>query len=810
MQDDLRDAARMLKSQPRFAAAAVLMLALGTGSTTAIFTVVNAVLINPLPYPDSDALVSIVHTVDGRDEPFFSDAIFITYRENMRAFEDFGAWTPYANVATVTGRSQPEEVRALTVSRGLLTTLGVRPSVGRTFSETDDAPGSPDTVMLLHGYWHRAFGGDPSVIDRVLTINARPYRVIGVMPAGFRFAGESDIVLPIRIHPARPIPLFRLLGVARLKSGVTMEQANADVAHILGLWRTNFAPGPTDPFRNTQYGPSLRPLKHDVVGDVGRTLWVVMATISIVLLMACANVANLLLVRADGRSHELAIRAALGAGWTRIARLLFAEGMTLALIGALLGVAVAHGAVRLLVKLAPANLPRLAEISMDALTLAFAVGVSLAMGALLGVAPLGQYARPRVPVMSAARSVTPNQQRLQFALVAVQVALALVLLVSAALMIRTFWAMRDIDPGFTQPARVLTFSISIPPTEVVEAERVTHLQQEILQKISGIPGVASAAFSTRLPMDTTGRTSAPIEVEGRPLNGRAISRQVRIVSPSLFQTLGTTVREGRDIDWTDIFDRRDVAIVSANLAHEMWGSTAAALGKRIRERNAGTWLEVVGVTGDLHDQGVHLPPTATVFLPARLHAQAFGVRDFVPRRVSFVVRSERRDIETFLGEIRQAVWAANPNLPVAQVRSLGELYTRSMARTSFTLVMLTLAAVMAMLLGVYGIYGVIAYAVSQRRREIGIRIALGAQRRAILALFVRRGVLVTSAGVALGLAGAVGFTQVMRALLFGVRPFDPVAFVAVPLALGTAALIASYLPARSALSVSPMETIRGE
>ena len=332
----------------------------------------------------------------------------------------------------------------------------------------------------------------------------------------------------------------------------------------------------------------------------------------------------------------------------------------------------------------------------------------------------------------------------------------------------------------------------------------------MLQAIGGIPGVASAAFTTRLPMDTTGRTSAPIEAEGRPPDGRPISRQIRVVSPALFQTLGTRLLVGRDFDWTDIFDRREVAMMSANLAREMWGSPPAAIGKRIREGNTGVWREVVGVTGDLHDQGVHLPPTATVFLPARLHAQAFGARNFLPRRVSFVVRSDRRDTETFLGEIRQAVWAVNANLPLAQVRSLADLYDMSMARTSFTLVMLGIAAVMALLLGVFGIYGVISYAVSQRRREIGIRMALGAQRRAILALFVRRGLMVTSAGVALGLAGAAGFTQVMRALLFGVSRFDPVAFVAVPVVLGTAALMASYLPARRALSVNPMETMRVE
>jgi predicted permease len=810
MKDDLRDAARMFRLQPAFAAAALLMLAFGIGATTAIFTVVNAVLINPLPYRDSDALVSIVHTVDGRDEPFFGDAIYNTYRENTRAFEDFGVWTPYANVATVTGRSQPEEIRALTLSRGVLTTLGVRPAAGRIFSEADDAPRAPDTVMLSHAYWQREFGADPSVVDRVVTINARPHRIIGVIPAGFTFAGESDIVLPIRIDPARPVPLFRLRGVARLKAGVTMEQANADVNRILALWRTNYPMSPTDPFRNTRYGPSLRLLKRDVVGDVGRTLWVLMATIGIVLLMACSNVANLLLVRTDARAHELAIRTALGASWTRIARLLLAESMMLAFLGGALGVAVAYGSLRLLVTLGPANLPRLAEVSVDGTTLTFALFVSLVTGVLFGLAPVVKYARPRIAAISVGRTVTPSRQRSQFALVALQVALGLVLLVSAALMIRTFQALRNVDPGFMQPERVLTFSISIPPTEVAEAERVTRVHQEMLQAIGAIPGVASAASTTRLPMDTTGRTSAPIVAEGQTIDSRPISRQIRLISPGLFQALGTRLVAGRDFDWTDIFDRREVAIVTANLAREMWGSPQAAIGKRIREGNTGPLREVVGVTVDLHDQGVHLPPTATAFLPARLHDQAFGVRNFLPRRVSFVVRSDRHDTESLLSEIREAVWSVNANLPLAQVRSLGELYGQSMARTSFTLVMLGIAAVMALLLGVFGIYGVISYAVSQRRREIGIRMALGAQGRDILGLFVRRGLIVTGAGVALGLGGAAGFTQVIRALLFGVSPLDPVVFVAVPVLLGTAALIASYVPARRAMSVNPMETMRVE
>ena len=356
----------------------------------------------------------------------------------------------------------------------------------------------------------------------------------------------------------------------------------------------------------------------------------------------------------------------------------------------------------------------------------------------------------------------------------------------------------------------MTFSISIPPTEVDEAERVTRMQQGMLQAIGAVPGVTSAAFTTRLPMDTTGRTSAPIVPEGQTIDNRPISRQIRLISPGLFRTLGTRLLAGREFDWVDIFDRRDVAMMTANLAREMWGSPQAAIGKRIREGNTGTLREVIGVTVDVHDEGVHLPATATAFLPARLHDQAFGVRNFLPRRISFVVRSDRRDTETLMGEIRQAVWTVDANLPLAQVRSLGDLYDLSMARTSFTLVLLGIAAMMALLLGLFGIYGVISYAVSQRRREIGIRMALGAQHRAILALFLRRGLIVTIAGVALGLAGAAGFTQVMRALLFGVSPFDPVAFVAVPVVLGTAALVACYLPARRAMSVDPVETMRVE
>jgi putative ABC transport system permease protein len=539
-----------------------------------------------------------------------------------------------------------------------------------------------------------------------------------------------------------------------------------------------------------------------------------------VLLMACANVATLLLVRADARQRELAIRAALGARWTRVARALLVESLTLALAGGALGVAFAYGGLRLLVAIGPSDLPRLSEISIDTIALGYAVLVSTLSGLLFGLIPILRYAepfdfaqgRPQLALIGSGGrgGVTPGRQRSQHALVAVQMALALVLLVSSGLMIRSFQALRRVDPGFAQPERVQTLSVSIPPSEVAEPERVTLVQHEMLERIAAIPGVASAAFTSRLPMDTSGRTSSRLFAEGVAEDGGSRpSRQIRMISPDMFRTLGTPLIAGGEFTWRDLHDQRDVAILSESLAREIWGSAAASLGTRIREGN-GVWREVVGVTGDVYDEGVHQPPTPTLFLPARLHANLFGLPSFLSRRVTFVIRGERTGTESLLDQVREALWSVNANLPLAEVRTLGEVYDQSMARTSFTLVMLVTAGAMALLLGVSGLAGVIAYGVSQRRREIGIRMALGAQAAQILGLFVRRGLVVAGIGVAIGLGAAAGSTRLMQSLLFGVNPLDPITFAAVPIVLAIAAALSSYLPARRALAVDPVETLRAE
>jgi putative ABC transport system permease protein len=810
---DLQQAIRTFSRQPGFAVAAIVMLALGIGSTTAILSVVKRVLIDPLPYPNSDALVRIVHDIGGIRQTYFNDAIITTYIENTQAFASLGVWVPSGSGVTITGDGEPEEVRALTASRGLFTTLGVQPLIGRWFSPEDDTPGSANTVMIGGGYWQQKYGGDHDVVGRTITINARPYQIIGVMPADFAFDGEFDVLLPLRINPARVVPFFRLNGIARMKPGVTVAQANADVARMLEIYFDTFK---TNTSRSVRWVPTLTSLKQDVIGDVGPTLWVLLWTIVFVLVMACANVANLMLVRAESRRQEFAIRAALGAKRLRVARGLLLESTVLALGGGVLGLAVAYAGLRLLVAAEPANVPRLSEIALDPLTMTLAVGISLLCGPVFSLLPIVKAIGPRftagIGVGTRGISLTRDRQRSQHALVAVQIALAMVLLVTSGLMIRTVQALRRVDTGFAQPQALETFSVTIPPTVVPDLERVTRTHQEILTKIAALPGVSSAAVTTRLPMDPTDRWSAAITAEDRPVTEGTTppNRQVKLVSPGSFRTFGTPLVAGRDFTWTDLYELREVAIISENLAREMWGSADAAIGKRIRQFYGaqGPWREIIGVSGDVYDDGAHQEAPATVYWPARLDPKVFA--GYQPRRVSVAVRTDRAGTDALLEELRRAVWSVNPNLPLAQRTTLDVLYERSMSRTSFTLTLLLMAGAMSLLLGIGGIHGVIAYAVANRRREIGVRMALGAQARHVRALFLRHGLMVAGAGLVLGLSAAAAFTRLLQSLLFGVTPLDPLTFTAMTVVLGAAVVLATYLPARRAVGVDPVETMRAE
>jgi len=536
--------------------------------------------------------------------------------------------------------------------------------------------------------------------------------------------------------------------------------------------------------------------------------------VGLVLLIACANVANLLLVRAEGRQQELAIRAALGAGWSELAKELLYESLTLGIAGGALGLGLAYAALRLLIVIAPAGLPRLDEISIDPAVILFTLVISLLAGALFGLIPVFKYAGAQVQGALNAGGRTASQsrerQRARDALVIAQVALALVLLIGSGLMIRTFHALKRVEPGFIHPEAVQTLRISIPEALIGEPERVARAEHEIVEKITAIPGVSSAAISNALTMEGA-RDGDPIFLRNHPYTEGKLppSRRHKFISPGYFKTMGNRLLAGRDLTWEDIHEGRPVVLVSENLAREYWGDPASALGKQIRENLNGSWREIVGVAGDDRDDGAdHKAPTV-VYWPLLMKG-FWGEAATVRRYVAIAVRSERTGSESFLKEIRQAIWSINKDLPLANVRTLQAIYTESMARTSFTLVMLVIAGGMALLLGVVGIFGVISYSVSQRTREIGIRMALGASHRELKRMFVGHALLMTTIGIAGGLAVSVAATRLMSTLLFGVRPIDPLTYGAVSLTLVTVSLAASYAPARKATAVDPAIALRND
>ena len=821
---DVRYGLRTLRRNPMFAAVALLTLAIGIGANTAVFSVVNSVLLKPLPYPKAEELVGVWQSAPGAaglanfsNGLRLSPSMYFTYSEQNRTFQALGVWIP--TTVSVTGLAEPEQVRAVLVSDGALQALSVQPALGRWLGQADQAPGSPETVMLGYGYWQRRFGGDRSVIGRGITVSARPREIVGVMPPGFRFLNaDADLILPVRFDRGKLILAgFGYQGIARLKPGVTIAEATADVARMVPIWMNSWSNGPgTNPriYETWRITPALRPLKQEVVGSIGSVLWVVMGTIGIVMLIACANVANLLLVRAEARQQELAIRAAVGAGWGRIVREMLLESVLLGLMGGALGIGLAYEGLRLLVAVGPANLPRLSEISLDARALVFTVILSLLSGLLFGLIPALKYAGPRVSVAlrSAGRtsSASRERHRARNVLVVAQVAMALVLLVSAGLMIRTFQALRTVEPGFTRAEHLQTMRISIPPSLVPEPQRVTRIQNDIADRLAAIPGVTSVGFASAMPMEGIEPNWDAIVAEGKSYPADQIPplRLFKNVSPGYFQTAGTRVVAGRELTWTDLYGIRTRALVSENLARELWGTPSAAVGKRFREFRQ--WWEVIGVVQDVRENGVHDKAPAIVYWPSMMvDLYGPGALNAV-RTVTFVVRSDRAGGEGFLNEVRQAVWSVNSNLPLASVRTMQEILGQSLARTSFTLVMLGIAGAMALLLGIIGIYGVISYAVSQRSREIGIRLALGAQQSEVKRMFLLSGLGLAGVGVTIGLTAAAVLMRLMRSLLFGISPLDPLTYLAAPVVLVAAAVLASYLPARRAAAVDPVIALRAE
>jgi predicted permease len=815
----VRRATRRLLKAPLFTSVAVLTLGLGIGANTAIFSVIRGVLLKPLPLDQPDQLVGMWHTAPGIGIPLLNQApsLYLTYREEGRVFEEVGIWD--RDDVSVTGSGEPERLEALDVSDGTLALLHVQPVVGRRFTADDDSPRTPQRVMIAYGYWQRKFGGDPNVIGRQIMIDGSPREIIGVLPASFKFLDTNpQIILPFRFNRAELfVGNFSYRGIARLKPGVTIAQANADVARMLPMVMDRFPmpPGFTrQMFEDAHIGPNVRPLAQDVIGDVGRVLWVLLGTVGIVLLIACANVANLFLVRAEGRQQELAIHAALGAGARRIAWELLSESLLLGVIGGVVGLLLASIGIRALVAAAPEGLPRVQDIGIDPMVLLFTLGISLIAGLLFGAIPAFRFATPRLAAAlnQGGRLGTASRQRhrARNMLVIAEIALAVVLLVGSGLMIRTFQAMRRVDPGFSHPSQVVTVRISIPESLIKDPIETARAFQRIQSKIEQIPGVTSVALASGVAMDGIGEHD-PIFVEDFPAPSGKIPpiRNYRMTDGAYASTMGNRLIAGRMLNWDDSFNRLPVVVISENLAREYWKDPHAALGRRIRNTPDNPWRTIVGVVGDERADGLAKPAPVIVYWPMVMN-DFWTDKVRVQRSVSYVIRTERPKSTTLVKEVQQAVWSVNGSVPLASVRTLTDIMSASMAQTSFALVMLAIAASVALLLGVVGIYGVIAYVASQRVKEIGIRIALGALARDVTGLFLRQGLVLAGIGIAIGMIVAGVATRVMSTLLYGVHALDPLTYATAATALGLTAALASYIPAARAARVDPADALRRE
>lgn len=810
---------RRLFKTPAFSLTAIITVGAAIGANALIFSVVNGVILKPLPYADAKSLVGAWLLAPGvMQGPLQqSAATYFMLRDDAESFQDIGLWSNGS--ATVTGRGEPEQIETLNVTDGTLPVLGVQPALGRAISADDDRPNGPQVVLISHAYFQRAFGANPAAVGQSLMINGTPREVIGVLPEDFRFLrANPQLVLPMKIdrttiHAAG----FSYQAVARLKPGVTIDQANADVNRLLPSLTSRF-PLPQgftqQMFDDARFASLVRPLDVDVVGDIGSMLWILLGTVGLVLLVACANVANLFLVRAEARQQELAIRLALGAEARQIAWQLMSESLLVALIGGVLGVGLAYGGIELLLALQPTQLPRLNEITLDPIVLLFTLGISLAAGLLFGAIPVLKYARPHMAatMKDASRGSSEGRERhrARNTLVVAQVALAAVLLVASGLMVRSFVAIREVPIGFSDPDSVLTFRISIPQAVVSDMDQVARMHEEIAHRLEAVGGVQSVGLSSSLTLDQQSNND-PIWVEDVPATDGKIPplRRMKYLGARYFETMGNRIVAGRDVTWTDVHNAAPVALVSENLAREYWGEPARAVGKRVRRTPQSGWIEVIGVVGDERQDGATRPAPTTIYWPMKV-AQSIGGQASVQRSVAYAVRSSRLQTPGFLTDVQQAVWSVNPNLPLARVRTLRQMYDESMAQTQFVLVILGIAAAVTLLLGLVGIYGVIAYIVAQRRREVGIRMALGAQSRSVQKIFVARGLVLTVIGLTVGLAASAGLMQLLSSQLFGVRPFDPVTYIAVVGALGSVALLATWLPARRASRVSPMIALRAD
>jgi putative ABC transport system permease protein len=800
---DLRYGVRILLKHPGFTLIAVLTLGLGIGANTAIFSVVNSVLMRPLNYPAAERVMTVWEDHTRRDGPqreWTGPPGVEDWRAQQNVFEHVAAvnnWAP-----TLTEAGEPQALAGASVSHEAFAVLGVKPLLGRAFSAQEDQPNADRVTILSHSLWQRRFNADPAIVGKAIRLSGDSYTVIGVMPAGFQFPiiNNAQIWQTIArtFRPGCQRGCATLRVIARLQPNVTPERARVELSALAGRLEQQF------PESNKNVGVTLVPLHEFTVGNVRPALLALLLAVGFVLLIACVNVANLMLAKAAARGREIAIRAALGAGRWRIIRQLLCESLTLALIGGALGLLAAYWLVDLLKALSPDGTPRLDETRLDGRVLLFSLGVSALTGMLCGLAPALQASKNDLNLTlreaGAGNKASAGGGRTRSALVVAEIAIALTLLIGAGLLMRSFVRLQSVDPGFT-PAGVLTARISLPVASYASSEKAAVFFNQLHERLQALPGVQSVAFGSSVPM-TGVNTDTSFTIEGRPSPSpdQQPAAWTSAVSHDYFRTLGIQLRAGRAFDDRESTQAPSAVVISDSMARRYWPNESP-VGKRIGfGRQPEQWSEIIGVVADVHHFGLSTDARPTFYFSSRQR----------PRNIMTLVMRGRSAPLDFVAAVRQEVQALDPNLAISSVQPLERLVADSIAAPRFVLLLFGSFACVALLLAGLGIYGVMAYAVTQRTRELGIRLALGAQTRDVLRLVVGEGMKLTLLGLALGLAVAFGLTRLMKDLLFGVSATDPLTFLAIALLLALVALLACWIPARRATKVDPVIALRTE
>ena len=801
---DLRYAGRMQLKNPGFTIVAVIALALGIGANTAIFSVVNSVLLRPLPYKDPERLVMVWEDASKFGYPRDTPAVanFVDWRDQNTVFEGMAAIADKS--FNLTGTGDPERLEGRRVSANLFPLLGVDPQLGRTFTSAEDQPGSDKVVVLSYALWQRRFGGDNSIVGKPLSLNGETYTVVGVMPARFQFPTSDDALwVPIAFTSQQLVSRgsHYLQVLARLKPGTSLEQAQTEMHTIAARLSQQY------PNSNTDLGAAVTSLHEHLVGDIRPALLILLGAVGLVLLIACANVANLLLARAAVRQKEIAVRIALGARRWRLIRQFLTESVLLSAIGGVVGLAIAYGGLFLLRAFIPENISQAKQISIDLKVLGFTFMVAMITGLVFGLAPALQAARfnQTETLKEGGRDSATGSggKRIRSVLVMAEVAVSLVLLIGAGLLINSFLRLRNVDPGFRSD-NLLTMKFVLPEPKYAEFEKRTAFYNDLIQRVQSLAGVKSAAVTTNLPLYRQGN-SIGISIEGQPPPppGKENIAVTRIVSPGYFDTMGIPLLSGRQLSDQDTETTPNVVVISEAMARRHWPGEDA-VGKRIgagRIEKPEDWIQVIGVVKDVRQFELTADPRPQMYLSYR-QAAFFAPRDLV-------VKTEV-DPASLAATVRKTVWEIDKDQPVSNIRTMEEILLESIARQRFSMLLLAIFAGVAMILAAVGIYGVMSYSVAQRTHEIGIRMALGAQTSTVLKLAVSYGLKLVVVGVAIGLIAAFALTRVMSTLLFGVTATDPATFTLISLLLILVAAIASYIPARRATKVDPIIALRYE